>query len=197
MEKTSRFKRFVTLVLCKIYHRVEYIGEENVDFSKSNIFAANHINWLDGIFIWARTSNIAIMAKEELFRMKWLSKLLKSQGVFPIAREKKDFGSLYYAVNIIRHKGPKTLLVFPQGTRKATKKKVRAKNGAVYIAATTNTPIIPIYLSENRIPLPFTKVKVKYGKPFIVDIDKGDIKNKDILKEYTDKLMEEIYNLKG
>lgn len=182
-------------IFCKFFHRVKYIGRENIDYSKNQIFAANHINWVDPIFLVTETDNIAIMAKKELFKIKWFGNILEKNGGFPIDRKNNDFKSLFKAVNILRDKNnPRTLLIFPEGTRKAIKKNVEAKKGTVYIAAVTKVPIVPIYISDDR--RPFSTVIVSYGKPFYIDIDKDNIKNKEVLDKYTKQLMDKIYEMK-
>lgn len=190
----KRLKKVVGVIFGKIFHRVKYVGTENIDYSKSQIFAANHINWMDPVFLWSETVNMAVMAKKELFKPKLFAKVLNKAGAFPIDRESKDFKNLFRAVNILRKGGPKTLLIFPEGTRKALKKHVKAKRGTVYIAAVTNVPIIPIYISDDR--RPFSTVIVSYGKPFYVDIDKESIKEKEVLDKYTEELMKRIYDMK-
>lgn len=134
------------------------------------------------------------MAKKELFAIKPIGKFFISQGAFPISRNKKDFGSMIHAMNIVKTLPAKTLLIFPEGTRKASKKGVKAKTGTVYIAAKTKVPITPIYIEEKR--RFFCKIRIIYGKPMMINISKEQIKDKKILRHYSDLLMEEIYSMK-
>ena len=188
-----KLKKLVNNICCKILFKVEFVGLEDIDFSKSYVFVANHVCSMDALFIWSKIKKLCIMAKEELFKFKPFGKILKSQGVFPIARGKKDFGHVYHAVNIVRSKDNNSLLIFPEGTRKAKQKGVRAKNGATYIAATTGVQVVPIHITE-KIKL-FGKVKVVFGTPITLDIAKEDIKNKKLLTENTEKIMNAIYSL--
>lgn len=188
-------KKTCKCVFGKIFHRVKYIGKENIDYSRSQIFAANHTNWMDPIFIVTETDNIAIMAKKELFKIKWFGNILEKNGAFPIDRDNHDFKNLFKAINILRDKNnPRTLFIFPEGTRKAAKKQVEAKKGTVYIAAVTKVPVIPIYISDDR--RPFSTVIVSYGKPYYINIDKNDMKNKEVLDMHTKELMDKIYEMK-
>lgn len=188
-----KLKKLVNNICCKFLFKVEFVGLEDIDFSKSYVFVANHVCSMDALFIWSKIKKLCIMAKEELFKFKPFGKILKSQGVFPIARGKKDFGHVYHAVNIVRSKDNNSLLIFPEGTRKAKQKGVRAKNGATYIAATTGVQVVPIHITE-KIKL-FGKVKVVFGTPITLDIAKEDIKNKKLLTENTEKIMNAIYSL--
>lgn len=184
-------KKLVNVVLCKMFYRVRFEGKENIDLNKNYVFVANHVSSKDAMWIWAQIPNMTVMAKEELFKFKPLGAILKSQGVFPIARGKKDFGHVYQAVKIIKSK--KNLLIFPEGTRRAKQKGVRAKNGATYIAATSNVEVVPVHITEKvRI---FSKIRIVYGKPIKLDITKDQIKDKKILGDATKMLMDKIYSM--
>lgn len=179
-------------VLCKTFYRVKFEGRENVDFSKRYVFVANHVSAIDAMLIYTDIEELGIMAKAELFKNKLFAKVLSSQGVFPIERGKKDFGHVYHAVKIIK-KHNKNLLIFPEGTRKAKSKGVKAKQGAVYIAATANVQIVPMHITE-KISL-FRKIRIVYGKPIDLKVNKENIKDRELLTSETERVMEAIYSL--
>lgn len=184
-------KKLVDVLLCKLFYKVEAEGIDKLDLNKNYVFIANHVSSKDAMWIWVHIPNIAIMAKEELFKFKPLGTILKSQGVFPIARGKKDFGHVYQSVKII--KSGKNLLIFPEGTRRAREKGVKAKNGAAYIAATSGAKIIPVHISE-KVKL-FGRIKVVYGDPIELNITKDQVKDKTVLSEATKKLMDTVYSI--
>lgn len=188
-------KKIILYILCKGIYRVENIGIENIDSTTSNLLVANHTSSLDGILLWACVENISIMAKKEIFKNKLLARLLLKAGVFPIARGEKDVKSIYHAVNLLRGKTLKNLLIFPEGTRNAKKRGIKAKTGAAYLAISTNVKIVPIYIEERK--KMFKRNKIIYGKPFVLDVAKQEIKNREMLRKQTDLLMEKIYSLKG
>ncbi|MBR6641997.1 MAG: 1-acyl-sn-glycerol-3-phosphate acyltransferase [Clostridia bacterium] len=179
-------------VLCKTFFRVKFEGRENVDFSKRYVFVANHVSAIDAMLIYTDIQDLGIMAKAELFKNKLFAKVLSSQGVFPIERGKKDFGHVYHAVKIIT-KHDKNLLIFPEGTRKAKNKGVKAKHGAVYIAATADVQIVPMHITE-KIKL-FRKIRIVYGKPIDLKVDKENIKDKKLLAEETERIMDIVYSM--
>ena len=184
------FKKLIKLVVCKFLFKVEYEGRENIDSGKTYVLMANHVSSMDAAFIWADIYNLGIMAKEELFKFKPLGTLFKAVGAFPIARGKKDFSHVFHAVNVV-NKEKKNLLIFPEGTRRARLKNVKAKNGAVYIAATAGVQVIPVHITENlRL---FGKIKVTYNKPVTLNVDKENIKDKELLTCETERIMNIIY----
>lgn len=184
------FRKFVTLLFSKLLFRVEYIGKENVDFSKNYLVVANHERWADPFFIWIGVENLSIMAKEELFKFKPFANFLLKKGVFPIARGKKDFGHVLQAVKVLKKK--RSLLIFPEGTRKARVKNIKAKNGAVFVASEAKTEVLPVHITESyRL---FGKVKIEFRKPIKITIPKEDIKDKQVLSKETERVMNIIYN---
>ena len=183
------FRKFIRILFCHLLFRVEYIGSKEIDFSKTYLVASNHVSWADPFFIWSEVPDLSIMAKEELFKFKPFAWFLNKFGIFPIARGKKDFGHVLQAVKVI--KGKRNLLIFPEGTRKAKQKGISAKNGAVFVAVESKVEILPIHLSE-KIRL-FGKVKVEFRKPVKIEIPKEDIKNKEVLSNNTERVMEIIY----
>lgn len=183
-------KNIVKIIICRICYRVEYEGRENIAENENYVLMANHVSAMDAVFIWADLYNLGIMAKEELFKIKPIGWIFKKIGAFPIARGKKDFGHVFHAVNVVT-KAKKNLLIFPEGTRNARLKKQKAKNGAVYIAAAAGVSVIPVHITE-KINL-FGKVKITYGKPVKLDITKENIKNKELLTNETEKIMNIIY----
>ena len=178
--------------LCKTFFRVKFEGRENVDFSKRYVFVANHVSAIDAMIIYTDIKELGIMAKAELFKNKLFAKVLSSQGVFPIERGKKDFGHVFNAVKIIT-KHDKNLLIFPEGTRNARKKGVKAKNGAVYIAAAAEVQVVPMHITE-KIGL-FRKIRIVYGKPIDLNVDKESIKDKALLNKETERIMDVIYSM--
>ena len=176
--------------MCKLCYRVEFVGKENIDENKRYVFMCNHVGSMDAVFIWSDIYNIGIMAKEELFKLKPIAWIFKKAGIFPIARGKKDFGHVLHAVNVVNRE-KKNLLIFPEGTRKARLKNIKAKNGATYIAATAGVEVVPVHISE-EFKL-FGKVKIDYKEPVKLNISKENIKDKELLTKETARIMDIIY----
>lgn len=183
-------KKIVKIILCRLIYQVEFEGNENIDKDKRYVFMVNHVGSLDAVFIWSDIEELAMMAKEEIFKFKPLGAIFKAVGAFPIARGKKDFGHVLHAVKVI-NKENKNLLIFPEGTRHARLKNVKAKNGAAYIAVAAGVEVIPVHITENyRI---FKKIKIIYKQPVKLNITKENIKDKELLTKETARIMDIIY----
>lgn len=183
-------KKFVSNVV----HRTEYVGMENIDKGKLYVFAANHVGALDPAYIMNVVDNLAIMAKAELFKKPIVREVVTACGAFPIERGKKDVKAVLHASRVITEE-KKNLLIFPEGTRKANKKGVKAKDGAVCIAEIAGVDIIPVHITEKQGL--FKKYTVRFGKPMSVNIEQnGEEDAKAVRQRLTKELMERIYSMR-
>lgn len=185
--------KFGIKVIANVFHRVEYVGLDNISKDKLYVFAANHVGAMDPAYIMNKIDNLGIMAKAELFKKPVIKQVVEACGAFPIERGKKDVKAVIHASRIITEEH-KNLLIFPEGTRKATLKGVKAKDGAVCIAQIAKVDIIPVYITEKQGL--FKKYKVKFGEPMsVMDSDTSEeVKGKR--QHQTAELMERIYSMR-
>lgn len=192
MRSLVRF--FIRIFLCNIFYRVRFINRENVRSLDKCIICANHSNKDEPAWLYADNENLFIMAKAELFNNRLLSKIYNYFGIFPIRRGQKDVKSIMHAINLFDGVEKRKLLIFPEGERMPKEiERGTAKVGPAYIAAKAGIPIIPTYITKNASK--FSKVKIIYGKP--INVPKEIIKDKEKLKEFSEKLLDTIYNLKN
>lgn len=183
----------VSLIFCHLLYRIKYINAEQIKNLERCVICPNHTSTMDPFFIYPKTKNLYIMAKAELFEKKWLSKLFNHYNVFPVDRRKVDVKSTLVAVNIFKENtGPAQFLIFPEGkVIKENEEIGRVRNGAVFIAATSEVPIIPVHISQNvRL---FRKINVTFGNP--ITINKEVLESKEKIKEESKKLLNIIYEL--
>ena len=187
------FKSIIYFIFCKLLFRVEYI---NLDKSKQlegkNIVCANHNDWMDIVVLWTKTDKANVMAKAELFKVPIWSHFIRRCGAFPIHRGENDFKSVYHAMKILKNND--NLIIFPEGTRKAKLKNVKAKIGTVYMAIASRANIIPVYIEEGKRKI-FGKIRVVYGEPYNLREYRDSIKDKEVLEKLTEELMNKIYGL--
>ena len=183
---------FFSVFFCKIFYRVNFINKENEEKLEKCIICPNHSNTLEPTWIYAKTKNLAIMAKAELFKHKIWGSILSYFGVFPIRRGQKDIKSMIHAIHIIKENEKQRMLIFPEGERiKKEQSRGIAKVGPAYIAYKCNVPIVPVYITKNA--KLFSKVNIIYGKP--VYVTEEIAKDKEKLNEFTENLLDTIYNL--
>ena len=157
------FYKFVLKLYNGIYPNKFY---GNVKFPEGGaIILCNHFRALDpAVVAELYSSDVFFLAKNELFKNKFFSKILYSLGAFPVNRDSGDVASMIKAVRIVKE-GHK-LVIFPEGTRNktGTTELQPLKGGSGLIAVKTKAPIIPVMMIDrSRI---FCKNHVYVGEPF-------------------------------
>ena len=186
-------KLFVPIFF-KIFFFFESEGEEFIPRKGGVILASNHLSYLDPIALGvAAPRRLSFMAKEELFRNRFFSFLIRILGAFPVKRGYGDIKALRNAVDIV--KGGKVLVVFPQGTR-TSRKEDGIKPGIGIIVRKSGVPVVCCRIRGTDIVLPsegkkihlFRKIKVSFSEPlhFGSDMSPHDI---------AEKILEAIYSL--
>ena len=184
--------KFLYKILSKIIYRVEVIGKENLPKEKAAIICPNHVHFLDGPTLIANSKRkINVLAKEELFKNKFLSNCLRMLGMYPIKRGSADIEAIKVSLKILKNN--ELLMIFPEGTRNGMAKGVKPKNGAVVMAIKAGVPIIPVGIIGNF--KHFRKITIKIGKPIDYGRYKDKTKDKKIMTELTEGLMKEIIEL--
>jgi len=95
---------------------------------------------------------------------------MKAWKVHPVDRSENDLSAALWAIRALNRE--ETVGLFPEGRRNPTGMRM-AHSGIAYIAARTQTPILPVGITgtENipgywRILLAFHKIRVNIGTPF-------------------------------
>lgn len=118
------------------------VGKENIPRSGAIIVAPNHASYLDPPAVGSALPRVlTYMAKEELFRFKFLGWLLRTVGAFPVRRGAGDMESIKIAMRILERGD--ALLVFPEGTRNFGDRMVSMNRGVEMLARKTGALVVP------------------------------------------------------
>ncbi|QDP40477.1 lysophospholipid acyltransferase family protein [Radiobacillus deserti] len=176
-------------IYLRIIYRIQVVGKEHVPKSGPVIICSNHIsNWDPPLVGVTCPRPIHFMAKEELFRNRFIGGLLKRLQAFPIKRGMKDRNALRQGLDIL--KDGKTLGLFPEGTRSKTGEIGEGLAGAGFFASRSSATVIPCAIIG-----PYEKLKplrVIYGKPIAMQ----ELRDKKAnAQEVTDAIMGDIKKL--
>lgn len=142
------FAHFVFRIIYRVFFRCQVHGAEHLPQQGPLIICANHVNWVDPAIIGSMLPlhyRIKFMAKEELFRNKFVSFLLKRAGAFPVNREKADFTAVRHSFKVLEGGG--IIGLFPEGTRSKSGKLQNLQEGAALIAARSGAPVLPVVVT--------------------------------------------------
>ncbi len=175
-------------VLFPLY-QFKVIGKENFPEEGGVLLCANHIHNFDPEVVGITAPRpIHFMAKEELFSVPILGKILPHINAFPVKRGMSDRGALRQGLAILKE--DKVLGLFPEGTRSKTGELGEGLAGAGFFALRSNAHVVPCAIIGPY--KPFKRLKVVYGKP--IDMEEYR-KNKATPEETTALIMNEINKL--
>jgi len=202
-------ERFFMGPFAKINYNIfikEVNGLENIPEGEGFIVAANHASYMDIVglsaaFLSKKSINIRYLAKKELFSI-WLFRWLK--GIFngiPVDRKLKGKKALKQAVEALK-KGD-VVGIYPEGSRSLTGKIQKGKTGVARLALWAKAPVVPVGIKGSFELMPMGKLIPKIKKNIILNIGKPIYFNKyynrkitkELLRQLTDKVMEEIAKL--
>lgn len=168
-------------------------GRENVVKDSKLVICANHTGMADPIWIvFALKLGYVprIMAKKEVVETPVLGGILKKLGVFGVDRENADIHAIKTGLRCLND--DQQLLIFPEGTRVKEGTEVAAKRGAVTLAARTNAPIQPVYITRRK--WPWCPVTCVIGEAYTLEYE-GRKASDEELDRFNDEMMQKIYSL--
>ena len=176
---------------CKIYYRAEIIGLENIPKEGPLIFCGNHRTYLDPpLMVATAKRDMKFLAKEELYKNKFLAFLGWVFEGIPVKRDDKDVSAIKTSLKVL--KNGQCIALFPEGTRNGLEKGEKVKDGVAFFAIRSGAKVVPCGIKggtkENR------KVTITYGKPLDYSKYKGT-KDKEKLEEITEEIMDKIIEL--
>lgn len=176
------------LILSPIY-RFEVIGRENFPENGAVLLCANHIDNLDPIVVGVSTRRpVHYMAKDELFSVPVLGKIVSNVNAFPVKRGLSDREALRKGLALL--KAGNVLGLFPEGTRSKTGELQKGLAGAGFFALRSDAVVMPCaIIGPYR---PFKRLKIVFGKP--MDMSEAR-KAKLSAEDTTELIMDEIRKL--
>ncbi len=138
-----RIVRAIARVVLGIIARIEIIG--NVDYQTGGyIIAGNHVGRLEAflIMLLAERDDIVMILAEKYKEYAFWRYVARKVDVIWVNRFDADFAALRAVLK--RLEQGEVLAVAPEGTRSPTATLLPGKPGAVYLAAKSGLPLIPI-----------------------------------------------------
>lgn len=198
--------------ILRLMFTIKTTGKENLP-QGGYILVGNHLSYLDP-FSFAYSVYLHMkrvphyLAKESIFRIPIIGKILPKVGQIPVYRGGKSNEEPLRAAKEFLKAG-QVVVIFPEGTltRDPDQWPMRGKAGAIRLAVELGLPIVPCgqwgvekvlgnYSKKFR-PNPFHVVRVKIGKPMFFPELEGKTPTAQELADATDKVMREISAIVG
>ena len=169
--------------------RVEKVGLDKLDFSRSYIFMSNHVSNLDPpIQIPALPKQTSVMVKKELFKVPILGQAMHMGDLVPVDRGNRDAGiEAVRAAKEVINKGM-NMTIYVEGKRSFDGKMLPFKKGPFYLAMECGVPVVPMTIVGTHYAMPKARFAIKPGKVQVIFHD--PIEPKDFVDR--DSLMEKV-----
>ena len=205
-ERKGKLMSFIAINWSKIILKVGKInfninGLKNIDLRKNYFFVPNHESALDIPLVFASIPmHVVSVAKIELSRIPFFGWSMIAGGHFFVDRSnhKKAMRSIEKA-RISMNKNPRSVFLFPEGTRSLDGKVGRFKKGGLKLAIDLGVPIVPIgivgtnqFQSNLKKGLNIGNIELNIGKP----IQTKKIKKKELLS-FVEELRKKVILLKA
>ena len=193
----NRFFHYLYILvrpLIRLLMPFRVVGLENVPEGGA-LLCANHASGWDPILIALALPNdscMSFMAKEELFRNRFLNWLLRKLGGFPVNRGGNDLAAMKTALKTLGD--GRRLLVFPEGTRVEKEGDAQAKGGITMMATRTGVPIVPIYCGGRK--KLFNRYTIVFGEPYMPSIE-GRRPTQEENHQIAEEILRRIYAMSG
>ncbi|MEK6567984.1 MAG: AMP-binding protein [Candidatus Omnitrophota bacterium] len=165
----------LTLLVLKIFWRLEIKGRDNLPLDKPFILCPNHASYLDG-FVAAssvgmrRELNLFFLGYSMYFQhplVKWAVKIARLIAVDPALNLTEAMQASSYVL-----RNNKSLCVFPEGERSIDDQVKPFKKGAGILIKETSALVVPCYIRGSHHSWPRGKtfprlhpIKIIFGKP--------------------------------
>jgi 1-acyl-sn-glycerol-3-phosphate acyltransferase len=196
-------------VLMPLFNRlwdVTVSGLEHVPDEGGAIFCPNHTSVIDSFFLpLALPRRITFVGKAE-YMDSWKTKhLFPALGMIPIDRSGGSASerALNTAARVLE--SGQFFGIYPEGTRARDGRLHRGHTGPARLALRTGAPIVPVGITgtrdiqppEAKLPKPFKKAQIRFGRPIDVARYQDRADDRMVLRQIIDEVMFEIRELTG
>ncbi len=185
--------KVITWLPVRILYPMRVKNRKNFIKGKS-IVVGNHQSNADPILIWSlfwRPMNY--MAKKELFSPKVLGWFMRKMNCISVDRTEVDLSSIKAGLRVLNN--GKTLVIFPEGTRKEDSFAEDIKNGTAMFALKTSAPIVPMYFVKKPSIFRFNTLVI--GDPIYLSDEVLSDKSKENIVRVSALIEEKMLEMKN
>ncbi len=172
-------------IFFRLFFRLKIYGEKHI-YPGAGLLIANHTSFYDPpVLSISCPEEVHFLARETLFRIPLLGRLIKVLNTHPLAKGASDMNILRQMIKLL-NEGNK-LIIFPEGTRARDEDMQPFKKGFVFLAKKAKCTIFPAYIkgaqaawpAKSKFPKIFGKISCVFGSPIewedFEDLPKGEI----------------------
>jgi len=190
----------------KFAYRPRAEGLENIPKRGPVILAANHLSFMDSLFIplYLRR-RVVFLGKADYFERRTTRWFVKLLGVIPVRRESGPGAEAALRTAVAALQEGKVIGIYPEGTRSPDGRLFRGKTGVARLALATGVPVVPVVVfgtrdlqpPDKKMPRLSGRIRVVYGAPLRFERFEGKERDRFALRSVTDEIMYEIMHMSG
>ena len=174
--------------------RVETVGFDRFDHSRSYIFMTNHTSNLDPpIQIPLIPKRTSVMVKKELFKVPILGSAMRMGSLVPVDRGNRDAGiEAVRAAKGVVEQGL-NMTIYVEGKRSFDGKLLPFKKGPFYLAMECGVPVVPMTIVGTHYAMPKARFSIKPATVKVIfhhPIEPKDFGSRESLMEHVRTVIE-------
>jgi 1-acyl-sn-glycerol-3-phosphate acyltransferase len=181
-------------------------GVENIPETGGAILAANHLSFVDSLFMPLMCPrDVVFLGKADYFDSWRTAWFFKAVNVIPVRREGGSAGEAAILAGIRALREGRVAGIYPEGTRSPDGRLYRGKTGVARMALEAQVPVIPVGIFgtpeimplDAKVPRLKGQPTVEYGKPLSFERFYDRPTDRFVLRSVTDEIMYEIMMITG
>ena len=187
--------------ILKIFYRLRVYGLSHFRPGAA-VIAANHASFFDPPVISVSCpEEVHFLAREPLFRVPILGKIIRSLNSHPVARDASDAHTFRSLIQLLQ--SGKKVILFPEGSRTLDGQMQPLEKGLAFLVYKAQCGIVPVYVSGtykawrrgSRFPRPFGRIRCVFGSPIEWDEFEG-MEKREAMEQITKRTDQAIRGLK-
>jgi 1-acyl-sn-glycerol-3-phosphate acyltransferase len=167
--------------------RVQTVGLDQLDKTRTYIFMTNHVSNLDPpIQIPLIPRRTSVMVKKELFKAPILGRAMRIGSLVPVDRGNRDAGiEAVKAAKAVVQQGI-NMTIYVEGKRSFDGKMLPFKKGPFYLAMECGVPVVPMTIVGTFYAMPKSRFAIKPGLVQVIfhpPIEPKDFGSRECLME--------------
>ena len=165
--------------------RVQTVGLDKLDPSRTYIFMSNHVSNLDPpITIPLIPRRSSVMVKKELFTYPILGRAMRMGSLVPVDRGNRDAGieSVRVSKQVVQQ--GLNMTIYVEGKRSYDGRLLPFKKGPFYLAMECGVPVVPVTITGTHYVMPKGRFAIKPGVATVIfhpPIEPQDFGSRDCL----------------
>jgi 1-acyl-sn-glycerol-3-phosphate acyltransferase len=174
--------------------RVQTIGLDKLDPTRSYIFMSNHVSNIDPpILVPLIPRRTSVMVKRELFSYPLLGRAMRMGSLVPVDRGNREAGiaAVRSAAQVIKQ--GLNMTIYVEGHRSFDGKLLPFKKGPFYLAMECGVPVVPVTITGTHYAMPKGRFGIKSGLATVTfhdPIEPKDFVSRELLMETVRQVIE-------